>query len=34
MGLKARRLIESEFNYDTVIPKIASLFREVASGGR
>jgi glycosyltransferase involved in cell wall biosynthesis len=34
MGLKARRLIESEFNYDTVIPKIASLFGEVASGGR
>jgi glycosyltransferase involved in cell wall biosynthesis len=34
MGLRARRHIESEFNYDTVIPKIAALLREVASGGR
>jgi glycosyltransferase involved in cell wall biosynthesis len=33
MGLRARRHIESEFNYDTVIPKIAALLREVASGG-
>jgi glycosyltransferase involved in cell wall biosynthesis len=34
MGLKARRHVEAEFNYDTVIPKIAALLREVASGGR
>jgi glycosyltransferase involved in cell wall biosynthesis len=34
MGLRARRHVETEFNYDTVIPKIASLLREVASGGR
>ena len=34
MGLRARKLVETEFNYDTVIPKIASLLREVASGGR
>jgi len=34
MGLKARRHVEAEFNYDTVIPKIAALLREVASGDR
>jgi len=34
MGLRARKHVETEFNYDTVIPKIASLLREVASGGR
>jgi Glycosyltransferase len=34
MGLRARKHVEIEFNYDTVIPKIASLLREVASGGR
>jgi glycosyltransferase involved in cell wall biosynthesis len=34
MGLKARRHVEAEFNYDTVIPKIAALLREVASDGR
>jgi len=34
MGLRARKLVETEFNYDTVIPKIASLLREVASSGR
>jgi glycosyltransferase involved in cell wall biosynthesis len=34
MGLRARRHVETEFNNDTVIPKIASLLREVASGGR
>jgi glycosyltransferase involved in cell wall biosynthesis len=34
MGLKARKHVEAEFNYDTVIPKIAALLREVASGGR
>jgi glycosyltransferase involved in cell wall biosynthesis len=33
MGLKARRHVEAEFNYDTVIPKIAALLREVASDG-
>jgi glycosyltransferase involved in cell wall biosynthesis len=34
MGLRARKHVETEFNYDTVIPKIASLLREVASSGR
>ncbi len=34
MGLRARRHVEAEFNYDTVIPRIAALIREVASGGR
>jgi glycosyltransferase involved in cell wall biosynthesis len=34
MGLRARKLVETEFNYDTVIPKIASLLRGVASSGR
>jgi glycosyltransferase involved in cell wall biosynthesis len=34
MGLRARKLVETEFDYDTVIPKIASLLREVASSGR
>jgi glycosyltransferase involved in cell wall biosynthesis len=34
MGLRARKHVETEFNYDTVIPKIASLLREVALGGR
>jgi glycosyltransferase involved in cell wall biosynthesis len=34
LGLKARRHVEAEFNYDTVIPKIAALLREVASDGR
>jgi glycosyltransferase involved in cell wall biosynthesis len=34
LGLKARRHVEVEFNYDTVIPKIAALLREVASDGR
>ena len=34
MGLRARRHVETEFNYDTVIPKIASLLREVALGSR
>ncbi len=34
MGLGARRHVEAEFNYDTVIPRIAALLREVASGGR
>jgi glycosyltransferase involved in cell wall biosynthesis len=34
MGLRAGKHVETEFNYDTVIPKIASLLREVASGGR
>jgi glycosyltransferase involved in cell wall biosynthesis len=34
MGLKARKHVEAEFNYDTVIPKIAALLKEVASGGR
>jgi glycosyltransferase involved in cell wall biosynthesis len=33
MGLRARKHVETEFNYDTVIPKIASLLREAASGG-
>ena len=34
MGLRARRHVETEFNYDTVIPKIAALLREVVSKGR
>jgi glycosyltransferase involved in cell wall biosynthesis len=34
MGLRARKHVETEFNYDTIIPKIASLLREVASSGR
>ena len=34
MGLKARRHVEAEFNYDTVIPKIAALLKEVVSEGR
>jgi glycosyltransferase involved in cell wall biosynthesis len=34
MGLRARKHVETEFNYDTVIPKIASLLREVALSGR
>jgi glycosyltransferase involved in cell wall biosynthesis len=34
MGLRARKHVETEFNYDTVIPKVASLLREVALGGR
>jgi Glycosyltransferase len=34
MGLRARRHVETEFNYDTVIPKIAALLREMVSKGR
>jgi len=34
MGLRARRHVEAEFNYDVIIPKIAAVLRKVVSGVR
>ncbi|MDJ0269043.1 MAG: glycosyltransferase family 4 protein [Aigarchaeota archaeon] len=31
MGLRARRLVENEFSYDVVIPKLVELFRDISS---